>query len=168
MFDSDKHIDDFLKSENDFSIPISETNHKENCLYIEQIPEVEMTYSADINHYENPFEAEIIDNADQEHLEVLQCKNDKIPRGLTPLEHLFYFNDVAKEPRMESMETNVEEHNIGSLAEPTMIKLSSTLPAHIKIRYIELFKEFKYVSAWGYKELKSYGTRIIQHKIPLK
>jgi len=68
VFDSDKHIDDFLKSENDFSIPISETSHKENCLYIEQIPEVEMTYTADINHYENPFEEEITDNADQEDL----------------------------------------------------------------------------------------------------
>ena len=116
VFDSDKHIDDFLKSENDFSIPISETSHKENCLYIEQIPEVEMTYTADINHYENPFEAEIIDNADQEDLEVLQCKNDSIPRGLAPLEHLFDFNDVAKELRIEPVETNVEEDNIGSLA----------------------------------------------------
>ena len=94
-------------------------------------------------------------------MEVLQCKNDKIPRGLTPLEHLFYFNDVAKEPRMEPVETGVEEHNIGSLAEPKMIKLSSTLPAHIKLQYIELFKEFKDVFAWGYKDLKSYDTSII-------
>ena len=116
MFDFDKDIDDFLKSENDFSIPIPETSHKENCLYIEKIPEAEMTYAADINHYENPFEAENTDNVDQEDLEVLQCKNDKIPRGLTPLEHLFDFNDVAKEPRMGPVETNVEEHNIGILA----------------------------------------------------
>ena len=101
-------------------------------------------------------------------MEVLLCKNDKIPRGLTPLEHLFDFNDVAEEPRMEPVETNVEEHNIGSLAEPKMIKLSSTLPAHIKLQYIELFKEFKDVFAWGYKDLKSYDTNIIQHKIPLK
>ena len=48
---------------------------------------------------------------------------------------------------MEPVETNVEEHNIGSLAEPKMIKLSSTLPAHIKSQYIELFKEFKDVFA---------------------
>ena len=69
---------------------------------------------------------------------------------------------------MEPMETNIEEHNIGSLAEPKMIKLSNTLPAHIKQQYIELFKEFKDVFAWGYKDLKSYDTSIIQHKIPLK
>ena len=70
----------------------------------------------------------------------LQCKNDTIPRGLAPLEQLFDFNDVAKEPKMENIETNIEEHNIGSLAEPNMIKLSSTLPAHIKQQYIKLFK----------------------------
>ena len=66
------------------------------------------------------------------------------------------------------METNIKEHNIGSLAEPKMIKLSSTLPAHIKQQYIELFKEFKDVFTWEYKDLKSYDTNIIQHKIPLK
>ena len=134
----------------------------------EQIPETEMTYSADINHSENLFKEELIDNSDQKDLEVLQCKNDTIPRGLTPLEHLFDFNDVAKEPRMEPMETDVEEHNIGSLAEPKMIKLSSTLPTHIKLQYIELFKEFRDVFSWEYKDLKYYDTSIIQQKIPLK
>ena len=104
MFDSDKHIDDFLKSENDFSIPTSKTSHEENYLDNEQIPKTEMTYSTDLNHCENIFAAELIDNANQKDLEVLQCKNDTIPRGLTPLEHLFYFNDVAKEPRMDPME----------------------------------------------------------------
>ena len=78
------------------------------------------------------FKAEIVDNTEQKDLEVLQCKNDTIPRGLTPLEQLFDFNDVSKEPRMEPIETNIEEHNIGSLAEPKMIKLYNTLPAHIK------------------------------------
>ena len=49
-----------------------------------------------------------------------------------------------------------------------MIKLSKTLPPHIKKEYIELFKEFGDVFAWGYKDLKSYDTSIIHHKIPLK
>ena len=80
-------------------------------------------------------------------MEFLQCKSDTIPRVLTPLEHLFDFNDVAKEPRMAPVETVVEEHNIGSLVEPKTIKLSRTLPAHIKLQYIELFKEFRDVFA---------------------
>ena len=31
-----------------------------------------------------------------------------------------------------------------------------------------MFKEFKDFFSWGYKDLKSYDTNIIQHKIPLK
>ena len=49
-----------------------------------------------------------------------------------------------------------------------MIKISKNFPAHIKLKYIELFKEFSDVFAWSYKDLKSYDTEIIQHKIPLK
>ena len=71
VFESEKHIDDFLKSENDFSIPTPEASHEEKYLYIEQIPEAEMTYPADINHCENPFEVEVVNNEDQEDLEVL-------------------------------------------------------------------------------------------------
>ena len=69
---------------------------------------------------------------------------------------------------MEPTETNVEDYNIGSMKEPKMIKMSKTLSPHIKQKYIDLFKEFKDVFAWGYEDFKSYDTRIIQHKIPLK
>ena len=50
VFDSDQHIEYFLKSENDFTIPTSESSHNENCPYIEEIPEAEITHSADINN----------------------------------------------------------------------------------------------------------------------
>ena len=49
-----------------------------------------------------------------------------------------------------------------------MIKLYKNLPPHIKQKYIEIFKEFKDVFSWGYEDLKSYDTSIIQYKIPLK
>ena len=52
--------------------------------------------------------------------------------------------------------------------EPKMVKLSKTLPAHIKHKYTEIFKEFSDVFSWIYEDLKSYDTDIIQHKIPLK
>ena len=118
-----------------------------------------------INH---PYETETGEDIEQRELEVLHCENDTIPRGLAPLEELFDFNDVAKKPKMESTEVDIEEYNIGSPEDPKNIKLSKTLPLHIKQRYINLFKEFKDVFAWGYQDLKSYDTSIIQHKIPLK
>ena len=65
-----------------------------------------------------------------------------MPKGLVPLEELFDFNDVAKKPKLEPVESEVKECNIGNQLEPNMIKLSKTLLAHIKLKYIELFKEF--------------------------
>ena len=103
-----------------------------------------------------------------EELETLDSKDDSFPSGLAPLEELFDFNDVAKKPKLELVETEVEEWNIGSELKPMMIKLSKTLPAYIKLNYIELFKEFSDVFTWTYEDLKSYDTEIIQHKIPLK
>ena len=99
---------------------------------------------------------------------MLQSKNQSLPKGLVPLEELFDFNDVAKKPKLEPVETEVEECNIGNKQKPKIIKLSKTWPAHIKLKYIELFKEFSNVFAWSYEDLKSYDTEIIQHKIPLK
>jgi hypothetical protein len=49
-----------------------------------------------------------------------------------------------------------------------MIKLSKSLPPEKKRKYIELFKEYIDVFAWGYEDLKSYDTSIIQHRIPIK
>ena len=91
-----------------------------------------------------------------------------MPKGLAPLEELFDFNDVAKKPKLEPVETEVEECNIGSELKPMMIKLSKTLSAQIKLKYIEMFKEFSDVFVWNYEDLKSYNTEIIQQKIPLK
>ena len=103
-----------------------------------------------------------------EELETLQSKDESFPKGLAPLEELFDFNDVARKPKLEPVETEVEDCNIGSEEKPKMIKLSKTLPADIKFKYIELFKEFSDVFEWSYEDLKSYDTEIIQHKIPLK
>ena len=99
---------------------------------------------------------------------MLQSNTKNLPKGLVPLEELFDFNDVAKNPKIYPTETEVEECNIGSKEKHKMIKLSKTLPAHIKLKYLDLFREFSDVFAWSYGDLKSYDTEIIQHKISLK
>lgn len=62
----------------------------------------------------------------KEEFEVLQLKDNVIPRGLGPLEELFDFNDVAKNPKMEPIGADIEEYNIGSDQNPKMIKLSKS------------------------------------------
>ena len=44
---------------------------------------------------------------------------------------------------------NIEECNIGTEDKPKMIKLAKSLPADMKKKYIDLFKEFIDVFAWS-------------------
>jgi hypothetical protein len=67
-------------------------------------------------------------NEKDEDLDILQLKNNVLPRGLVPLEELFDFNDVANKPNIEPSGKEVEECNIGTEETPKMIKLSKSLP----------------------------------------
>ena len=49
-----------------------------------------------------------------------------------------------------------------------MVKISKALTAKQRNRYIKLLTEYVDIFAWSYKDLKTYDTSIIQHKIPLK
>jgi hypothetical protein len=115
----------------------------------------------------NTTDAEEINENDVDS-DILQLKNNVLPRGLVPLEDLFDFNDVAKKPKIEASGKEVEDCNIGTEENPKMIKMSKSLPPEKKRKYIELFKEYIYVFVWGYEDLKSYDTSIIQHWIPIK
>ena len=100
--------------------------------------------------------------------EVIQLKDNFLPTGLAPLEDIFDSNDVPSKPKMQPLNTAIEECNIGTAEQPKIIKLSAALPPDQKPKYIDLFKEFQDVFAWSYEDLKSYDTSVIQHTIPLK
>jgi len=109
-----------------------------------------------------------IDEAIDEESEVINLKDNFLPKELTPLEDLFVSNDVPKKPKMEPLKSNIEECNIDSEEDPKMIKLSKSLPPNEKVKYIELLEEFQDVFTWNYEDLKSYDTSIIQQSFPLK
>ena len=44
---------------------------------------------------------------------------------------------------MQPLNVEIEDCNIGNAENPKMIKLSKTLPPDQKLKYIELFKNFK-------------------------
>jgi len=100
--------------------------------------------------------------------EILNLKNNFLPKGLVPLEYSFDSNDVAMKPKMEPLIADIEECNVITKEKPNHIKISKALPLDEKIKYMSLFKEFQDVFAWSYENLKSYDTSIIQHKIPIK
>jgi len=100
--------------------------------------------------------------------DIIQLKNNIIPKGLVPLEKMFDENDVAKNPKITTSAEYVEDCNIGIEAEPKMVKLSKTLSPEVKQEYIKLMKYFSNVFAWSYDDMKVYETKVIQHFIPLK
>ena len=118
MFYNDVQIDDFLQSRNDFASTKQSLRFERNNFAENETPKIGLPFDDDINHLQNPCVVEVFDKSDQREHEILQYKDDTLPRGLTPLEELFDFNDVAKKPKMEPTETNVEECNIGGMKEP--------------------------------------------------
>ena len=103
-----------------------------------------------------------------ENSEVLQLKNNSIPKGLIPLEKLFDQNDVFRSPKIQVDDEEVESRNLGTIAMPKMIKLSKFLSADMNFKYVEMMKIFIDVFAWNYVDLKEYDPAIIQHTISIK
>ena len=99
---------------------------------------------------------------------VLQLKGNVIPRGLVPLETLFDKNDVPLQPRKVVEENQVGDLNLGTDANPKILKLSKKVPEEYKNLYQKLFQSYKDVFAWSYQDLKTFDISIMQHKIPLK
>ena len=87
---------------------------------------------------------------------------------MIPLEEIFDQDDVARKPTLQPTKEGVEEVNIGTTANPKMVKLSKALPPKIKDKYISLMASFSDVFAWDYSNLKTYDTNIIQHTISIK
>ena len=101
-------------------------------------------------------------------MEVLQLKENVIPKHLIPLEELFDQDDVARKPILVPTEKGVEDVNIGTTENPKMVKLSNAWPPQVKEKYISLLSSFTDVFAWDYLDLKAYNKSIIQHIIPIK
>jgi hypothetical protein len=157
VFGNDDQIEDFLQCKNDFErTNIDLENQDENVN--------KSDFGNDsVNKIDSGESGE-----DEIEFDVFHLKSNVLPRGLVPLEDLFDFNDVAKKPKIEASGKEVEDINIGIEEKPRIVKHSKSLPLEKKLKYIELFKEYADVFAWGYEDLKSYDTSIIQHRILIK
>jgi len=98
VFGSDKQLEIFLQLKDELECVHIDTD---NDVY-ENKREIVLNET-----YENP-----------EELEVLQLKDNVLPRGLVPLEELLEFNDVAKKKKIEPIGAKVEDCNIGTAKNP--------------------------------------------------
>jgi hypothetical protein len=99
---------------------------------------------------------------------ILQFPTNHIPKGLVPLERIFYHNDVPVKLPDPEKEAEVTDCNLGTAANPKHVKLSKFLSAKYRAKYEELLKEFTDIFSWKYEDLRTFDETVIQHKIPLK
>ena len=133
--------------------------------------EINAFLQSDGKFKDNPIEGDYeVDDQEIEanQMDILQLKENVIPRGLIPLEEHFDQDDVAKKPSLVPTEKGVEDVNLGTANKPKFVKLSKALSPEVKEKYVKLLSKFCNVFAWDYSDLKVYDKNIIQHTIPIK
>ena len=97
-----------MQFKNEFELPSSDSDYENDCPSEENFLDKEERSPklANVNLLSSKLENEVEMNAE---LETLQSKDESFPSGLAPLEELFDFNDVARKPKLEPVETEVEE-----------------------------------------------------------
>ena len=71
---------------------------------------------------------------------MLVLKNNQIPKGLIPLEIIFYQNDILIKSTLQPQPEEVEDCDIETKEESRMVKISKFLPPEIKIKYKDLLR----------------------------
>jgi hypothetical protein len=58
---------------------------------------------------------------------IIELKTNHLPKGLVPLERLFYHNDVSRKVVIQTKETDVVDCDIGPDTNPRLVKISRKL-----------------------------------------
>lgn len=100
-----------------------------------------------------------------------RSKSHTIPKGIANLENLFDLKECFRGPKNANTNNSCPLHetiNLGTLENPNKMNLNKTISREERKAYLKLFRQYQYVFAWSYRDLKTYDTWIIQHTIPLK
>jgi hypothetical protein len=150
VFEDDKQIESFLKMEDEF----------ENLNIDEEYCDEEE--DAGVFSNDDYFKNQIVGK------DIMQLKNNIIPKGLVPLEKFLTTMMWPRALKLLQVMKMLKIATSETQEDPKIIKLSKTLSPEVKQRYINLMKEFPDVFSWSYEDLKVYDTKVIQHVIPLK
>jgi hypothetical protein len=110
IFEDDKQVERFLQMTDEF---VNSNIDDEYCCDQEE--------DAVVFTNDDCFQNQIVDR------DIVQLKNNIIPKGLVPLENIFDNNDVARNPKITANDEDIEDCNIGTQEDPKIIKLSKTL-----------------------------------------
>jgi hypothetical protein len=151
VFEDDEQIKQFLEMVDEFS-----------KTHIDQENQNDPTWIMQEDEDPQKFQDKITNHC------MLVSKNNQIPKGLIPLERLFDKDDMSLKSTLQPQLEEVEDRDIGTKENPKLVKISKYLPPEMKIKYVKLLKQYKYVFTSSYDELRTYDTTVIEHKIPLK
>jgi ribonuclease HI len=140
VFDDDQQIINFLHMEETFQgAVIDEQTHDDNLRDFTVIP--------------NPKPPE-----------ALSDMVNPIPKSVARLEIFYDFEDKLKKTvncKTNSSSLSYEKVNLGTSENPQCINLGLGCSKQEKATFVKLFKEFKDVFAWTYKDLKTFDPNII-------
>jgi hypothetical protein len=105
--------------------------------------------------------------------DIISMENNKISKGLTPLESSFSSSDVGNKEmhKEEESKTKVGETislNIGTPNSPNNVNIGSQCTDEEKLKFTNLLHEFQDVFSWSYEDLLGFDSTLIQHAIPIK
>jgi hypothetical protein len=100
-------------------------------------------------------------------------EDNKIPKGLNPLESSFSSSDVGNKKKHKEEESKRKVHEtislkIGTPESPKNVKIGAQCYDEEKMKFAKLLGEFQDVFAWSYKDLRGFDPPLIQHAIPIK
>ena len=136
VFESDTQINNFLTLKEEFSSINIDTSTMDDQ---QQIDKIEQSISAEKENlilHPTTFDDKNLQELKRTDLdeiaeaedEVIELKDNFLPTGLTPLEDLFDSNDISRKPKMQPLNAEIKDYNIGTRENPKMVKLSKALP----------------------------------------
>jgi hypothetical protein len=105
--------------------------------------------------------------------EIISIEDNKIPKGLTPLESSFSSFDVGNKEKQKEEESKrkVGETialNIGTPKTPKNVKIGAKCSDEERVNFSKLLGEFQDVFSWSYEDLCGFDPGLIQHSIPIQ
>jgi hypothetical protein len=89
-------------------------------------------------------------------IDIIDFPDGPLPKGVVPLEIIFYRNDMYKGKSSRKNDEEVIEFNIGTKKSPKMVKFGKGITLDEREKLITIISEFKDVFTWSYEGLKAY------------
>jgi hypothetical protein len=105
--------------------------------------------------------------------EIISMEDNKIPKGLIPLESSFSLSDVGNKEKRKEEESKRKvgetiSLNIGAPESPKNVKIGAQCSDEDKMKFAKMLGEFQDFFAWSYEDLRGFYLALIQHAIPIK